>query len=313
MQQLEILLLAGNSIAVEGMERISESLESSGAVHLKHLFLTGNSIDDGGAIALAPALAGMESLEQLDLSHNSIGDDGMRVMTPSFTSLTALQSLHLNKNLFGAIATRAAALSLLGISSLETLVLDVNVKDVDFECQLPRDVVKKGWLPVVQHLHHMDRKGLLPKIKNRDWQEIGGEWSRSGKDERSSRNVMINKQGSSAALKPWNGPGSARAIPETLRRQSTSSGKRPSLAEMRAGSRKGSMTSFREARRTSAFANASASSRSLSPDLSARRNSADSTIRSFEVETEERKRKSWEKAATVALGVALAPLSAMID
>jgi len=94
------------------------------------LYLSGNKIEDEGAINLVEGLKLNTSLQQLDLSHNKIGVEGGRTLSEALKINTTLQNLNLTYNKLRDEGARALSEALKVNTTLQQLDLSSNkIKD----------------------------------------------------------------------------------------------------------------------------------------------------------------------------------------
>lgn len=110
------------SNATDGTRRAIGSLLKN----YTELDLTGLSIGDRGAAALAAALADNETITSLTLSHNKIGDDGAAALAAAVISNSTLKKLKLSHNKIGDRGAAALADGLKTNSTLTGLGLYSN-------------------------------------------------------------------------------------------------------------------------------------------------------------------------------------------
>lgn len=145
---LTSLHLSSSDLGSEGAMALASSLEAGGASALERLTLDQNHFGDGGAQALANALAATRhnsSLTALDLSGNLIGVAGVaalaRALLPAGAdggTNVALRALELNSNDAGGEGAAALASALRRNSALRSLSLHDNVVTRDGGDQMER-------------------------------------------------------------------------------------------------------------------------------------------------------------------------------
>jgi len=96
-QTLRTLSLRCNLITMEGGSAIGRLLETSGLVSLD---LSGNRVDNLGAMSIARALESNKQLTHLNLTHNNIGGEGLAALAHALSSNETLSKLFLWGNRF---------------------------------------------------------------------------------------------------------------------------------------------------------------------------------------------------------------------
>ena len=135
-----IIYLSNNSISDGGAVALAQALHHNST--LEKLYLSNNSISDGGAVALAQALHHNSTLEKLDLSNNSISDAGAVALAQALHHNSTLKELDLSNNSISDGGAVVLAQALHHNSTLKRLYLSNN------------SISDAGAVPLAQALHH---------------------------------------------------------------------------------------------------------------------------------------------------------------
>jgi len=121
---LKVIGLEGNSIGDGGAIALAEVIREFKVLEV--LDLSGNGIGSKGAIALTEGIRELKSLKELYLTGNKLGNDGAAALAKSTHELLALKEFHLDENEIGDDGAIALAESITGLTGLEELSLEGN-------------------------------------------------------------------------------------------------------------------------------------------------------------------------------------------
>lgn len=162
-RQLRMLCLSGNSIGDEGAKAIAQGL----GPEIETLRLSNNQIGPSGTKALAEALPGKCHLESLYLSHNPLQDDGARAISTSLPEVTCMQLLAIESISITNYGADALLIGLRKSTSIAQVRLDHNNINMQYHWSIEA-LINDRELPIANTKYYRkERNGTVSVMKNR--------------------------------------------------------------------------------------------------------------------------------------------------
>lgn len=119
---IEVLDVGNNSLSAASADVLARLMHQK-AASLRDVNAYMNELGDGGAAALAPAIAACQRLEALDLGGNDVGPEGAKALAGAVARHPALKALELGYNPLGPDGAATVAGALKFDTRVETLKL----------------------------------------------------------------------------------------------------------------------------------------------------------------------------------------------